>query len=1107
MRKSGNKKNRRYYSEIDEFEDIDDMDDIEEDVEDDDMEEEGEELVSGETLEFLSLDDDIIEAYNRAEEQKKKASLFGRRKKAVYEDDEYEDDDLEDDDLEEDEYYEENDDEDLEDDDDIDDEDIEDIEDDIEDIDEEYDEEEYEEDDDDEYYEDEEDDNIFSRIGNFIVNMSTLDRVVTLFGCFILMAAIATGSLYANAKFSSKNVEAFAEVGTDMNEIGIIGESGLIAVSDAETARMLLTDDMQQEELELEEESEDGAVTVSMKLTSIQADIKIKFVNKETNKLIGGLPFEVEVSGDNGKTFNLKDEDKDGIIYQTGIAAGTYSIKVLPLEGEEYKDYSLPLQADKVKVTDTITYKEVDVADEVKTEAEVNVAVEDTAKQDTVVESSLTDTVEWVESTKSGQDSDANYQEIQKADIVDPSTTGKTSSFMKLVENDGTNGNSTNDGANGDNSTGNTDTGDGSTDNSGTGNTGTGDSSTGSGDSGTTTPEQPSNQDKMNALSPSLSSSSLGMKKGETASLSVGVKTSEYSYSVEWNSNNTSVVTVSNGTISAQGTGSAVVSAIVKVGDVSTTLNCSVSVADNTPTYTIKSISGSGSVQVGKTGSVKAETNPAGGTVTWSSSNTNVVKVDSNGTMTGVSAGTATITGTCGSSSGTWNVSVVDATSSVTVSGSGTIQVGKTGTVIGKTTPEGGTITWSSDNEKVVKVDSNGTMTGVSVGTANIIGTCGNAKGTWKVTVIEKYTALTVSGSGSIKVGKTGTVVGKTTPEGGTITWKSDNEKVVKVDSNGTMTGVSAGTATITGTCGDAKGTWKVTVVSDAANDTTSKLKDKNGRQIYVKDANGKYVEATYADYYKDVKFYLQKTDAVFSYTGWQTIDGYTYFFDKNGNKVTGDQIIQGAKYSFGSDGRLSAGSGTLGIDVSKWNGSIDWNAVKNSGVSYVIIRCGYRGSSTGALIEDPKFRSNIQGAKSAGLKVGVYFFSQAVNEVEAVEEASMALNLIKGYGLDYPVFLDVESSGGRGDAIDVSTRTAVCKAFCATIQNSGYSAGVYANKTWFTSYINTSSLTSYKLWLAQYASTPTYNATRYDMWQYSSKGSVSGISGNVDMNISYMSY
>ena len=219
---------------------------------------------------------------------------------------------------------------------------------------------------------------------------------------------------------------------------------------------------------------------------------------------------------------------------------------------------------------------------------------------------------------------------------------------------------------------------------------------------------------------------------------------------------------------------------------------------------------------------------------------------------------------------------------------------------------------------------------------------------------------------------------------------------------------------------------------------------------------------------------------------------------------MTGEQVIQGAKYTFSSDGHLQAGSGTMGIDVSKWNGNIDWNAVRNSGVSYVIIRCGYRGSTTGALIEDPKFRSNIQGAKAAGLAVGAYFFTQATNEVEAVEEASMAIGLCSGYGLSLPIFLDVEHSGGRGDAIDAGTRTAVCKAFCNTVRNSGFGAGIYANKTWFTSYMNASQLTGYKIWLAQYAASPTYTATRYDYWQYTSKGSVAGISGNVDMNIRY---
>ena len=172
-----------------------------------------------------------------------------------------------------------------------------------------------------------------------------------------------------------------------------------------------------------------------------------------------------------------------------------------------------------------------------------------------------------------------------------------------------------------------------------------------------------------------------------------------------------------------------------------------------------------------------------------------------------------------------------------------------------------------------------------------------------------------------------------------------------------------------------------------------------------------------------------------------------------------------------------------------------------------MIIRCGYRGYSTGVLVEDPKFRTNIKGAKAAGLKVGAYFYSQAINEVEAVEEASMAIDLVKGYGLNYPLFLDVEASGGRADGISRDTRTAVCKAFCQTVQNSGISAGVYANKNWFTEKINTAGLTSYKLWLAQYASAPTYTATRYDLWQYSSTGKVSGISTKVDMNISYVNY
>lgn len=195
-----------------------------------------------------------------------------------------------------------------------------------------------------------------------------------------------------------------------------------------------------------------------------------------------------------------------------------------------------------------------------------------------------------------------------------------------------------------------------------------------------------------------------------------------------------------------------------------------------------------------------------------------------------------------------------------------------------------------------------------------------------------------------------------------------------------------------------------------------------------------------------------------------------------------------------------------FGIDVSKWNGDIDWDKVKADGVEFVMIRCGYRGSATGALVEDPAFLANIRGAKKAGLKVGVYFFTQAINEVEAVEEASMVIALCDGYELDYPVIIDSEGAGGdgRADSLDAETRTKVCMAFCETIENAGYEPGVYASRSWYNANLEVEELDKYRIWLAEYRSTPLYSGY-YDMWQYTSKGKIDGIEGNVDLNISYM--
>ena len=184
-------------------------------------------------------------------------------------------------------------------------------------------------------------------------------------------------------------------------------------------------------------------------------------------------------------------------------------------------------------------------------------------------------------------------------------------------------------------------------------------------------------------------------------------------------------------------------------------------------------------------------------------------------------------------------------------------------------------------------------------------------------------------------------------------------------------------------------------------------------------------------------------TTTIYEYTGWQDIDGATYYYDPSTHQpVTGQQVIQGNVYTFAADGALNRTA--RGIDVSKFQGSIDWNAVKSDGITFAIIRCGYRGYGSGALVEDSTYRRNIQGAINAGLRVGVYFYSQAINEAEAVEEASMVLSLVSGYSLPLGVYYDTESvGGGRANALSAAERTACAVAFCETIRSAGYSAGV----------------------------------------------------------------
>ena len=199
------------------------------------------------------------------------------------------------------------------------------------------------------------------------------------------------------------------------------------------------------------------------------------------------------------------------------------------------------------------------------------------------------------------------------------------------------------------------------------------------------------------------------------------------------------------------------------------------------------------------------------------------------------------------------------------------------------------------------------------------------------------------------------------------------------------------------------------------------------------------------------------------------------------------------------------------GIDVSSYQGEINWKAVKNSGIDFAMIRVGYRGWGTGALVTDTYFETNIKEAAKNGIDIGIYFYSQAINTDEAREEARYAISVATKYNIDikFPVVIDSETSSqgrGRADNLSRETRTSIVKAFCDEAKILGYTPMIYASKNWLYNNLNIQSLSQYDVWLAHYTTSTDYKYP-YTIWQYTSSGSVNGISGNVDMNIAYKKY
>lgn len=798
------------------------------------------------------------------------------------------------------------------------------------------------------------------------------------------------------------------------------------------------------EEVVTEETEAAEPETVTLVGSSIEKDLKIK-IQDESSKNVKGQPFEITIKADKkkAKSTTYSDDDKDGIIYIKSIDAGKYDVSLNEIDGYISKENSY-----KLTVKDKIEYTKVDVKDEIKSAAEVAPA-EDAEVDNVEVEAVIQDTVETVDSTctpsKVGA-GDVDTSNFPKASVggstkVDIAQAAVTASAKRV----------------GYHATGN---------------------------EGETVPSTATKEPKSSETQqPSEGGTDKGDNTGNQGGNSQGGTTGSGE---------------NQGGSSTGGT-----------EEPKPKPNPEPSTYEITIVHMFYK-------NDGKTKADKADEKEtvtvAKDAKTVSSAKTYDGYKASNGTTFTIQDGAKEYTimwvATAADKATykvTHNFFQADGKTKAEESKSEDITVDATATEIQASSYEAQGYKLAEGSTKI-KVAA-----GTTAYTLNWVKAAAAASASVTVPQTAALYNSTINNANTIGLTATLTDAGNIITN---ITWASSNEKVVKV-SNGaktgcTLTAVGKGSATVTGTItylskpGDTKTTAndkKITctvTVNDFTGNTTTQLKDKSGRLLY-KDSECKK-PATVADYNANGTYYTEPV-----YTGWQTIDGKVYYYTSNHQRVTGSQVISGISYNFGSDGALQQGSGKNGIDVSSHQGNIDWASVKAAGINFAIIRVGYRGSQTGALVEDSCFKKNIQGATANGINVGVYFFTQATTEAEAVEEASMALTLCSGYNLSYPIFVDTENGSGaaRANGLDKGARTACVAAFCKTIANGGRKAGVYASKSWYNNKIDASAFSNYFIWVAQYNTTCNYKG-KYNMWQYSSKGSVPGIKGNVDVNIAY---
>lgn len=278
---------------------------------------------------------------------------------------------------------------------------------------------------------------------------------------------------------------------------------------------------------------------------------------------------------------------------------------------------------------------------------------------------------------------------------------------------------------------------------------------------------------------------------------------------------------------------------------------------------------------------------------------------------------------------------------------------------------------------------------------------------------------------------------------------------------------------------------------------------EEDGEQIILDEfkdklSSGQTVLSLLKEYYPDNIIYVDNGRYIFaekiSTLAQNTLNKNN--FDKNDN----------GEITYSENGKVVSHKG---IDVSQFQGSIDFSKVKAAGVEYAIIRCGYRGYGSGTINEDPLFTEHIEGALQNDIAVGVYFFTQAITKEEAVEEADYVINKIKPYNVTYPIVIDVEEILGdtyRQQNLTKDELTDIIVAFCERVKEKGYTPMIYGNLKCLIGSVDLTRLEDYDKWFAYYADN-LYYPYELSMWQYSDQGSIDGVNGNVDLNISFKTW